>query len=266
MKKNLLLGVSIVALAAASPAIAAPLAPVVPAVPIYNWTGFYGGGNFGYSWGTGDGTYNEPAFAPLLPTAFSSSMRLYGVIGGGQAGFNMQAGPMWVFGLETDFQGSSEKGGTSYGNPYSYPGDCEGCVVHGMVNQTQEAKILWFGTVRTRAGVLLTPTLWLYGTGGLAYGRIEGSGTVTDTACTPAPTTCMWSYGSSATNVGWTAGGGIEGAIPNTHNWTWKVEYLYIDLGRVSGSGFDTDFGGPYSWSMKVTDNIIRFGINYGFH
>jgi hypothetical protein len=37
----------------------------------------------------------------------------------------------------------------------------------------------------------------------------------------------------------------------------------------VSGSGFETpaDFGTlPYTWSTRVTDNILRVGANYHFH
>jgi outer membrane immunogenic protein len=272
MKMHLLSSVSFLVLAAASPAIAAPRAPVMPVVPTYNWTGWYVGGNIGYSWGNADSNYNEPAFACCgvtgLPTSFSTSQKLDGVIGGAQVGYNWQANATWVLGLEADIQGSGERGSTSYSNPYSFAiSDCDGlCIGHGTLSQTQQAKILWFGTVRGRAGVLVNPTTLLYATGGLAYGRISESGTVSDTACTPSPTVaCMWSYGNSATNVGWALGAGIEGAIPNTRNWTWKVEYLHIDLGTVSGNGFDTDFGGPYTFSTRVTDNIFRVGFNYGF-
>jgi outer membrane immunogenic protein len=77
----------------------------------------------------------------------------------------------------------------------------------------------------------------------------------------------MWSYGNSATNVGWTVGAGIEGLVPNTTSWTWKVEYLCIDFGSVSGTGHDTILVQPYSWSARVADNnILRFGLNYQFH
>ena len=63
-------------------------------------------------------------------------------------------------------------------------------------------------------------------------------------------------------------GGGIEGAFPNpagwnTKNWTWKLEYLHIDLGTFSGMGFNPDFGGTYSWNAKFTDDILRVGVNY---
>jgi outer membrane immunogenic protein len=237
-------------------------APVytAPVVVVYNWTGWYAGGNIGYGWGNADANYTDPGFAIAgLPTSFSGSEKLDGVIGGGQIGYNWQANSTWVFGLEADFQGSGQKGSRSFSNSYIF--DCEGTCT-GNINQNQETKIQWFGTVRGRVGVLVNPTILLYGTGGLAYGRISASGTVTDTGICA----CSWSYGNSTTKVGWTLGAGIEGAIPNTRDWTWKVEYLYIDFGSVSGNGFDFDSGTAFSWSAKVTDNIVRVGVNYRFH
>ena len=124
------------------------------------------------------------------------------------------------------------------------------------------ADIRWFGTLRGRVGALITPTILLYGTGGLAYGGISDSGSVTVTLNGGST---GWSFGDSTTKVGWTAGAGVEGAIPNTSDWTWKVEYLYIDFGTLSGNGLNSG-GDPYSWSTKVTDNIVRVGLNYRFH
>jgi opacity protein-like surface antigen len=74
----------------------------------------------------------------------------------------------------------------------------------------------------------------LYGTGGLAYGRFNDtvSSTFTATKSIPATSFSMNSptFDASTTKTGWTVGGGIEGAVPSTHV-TWKVEYLYMDLG-----------------------------------
>jgi outer membrane immunogenic protein len=251
MKKHLLLGVSLVALTAASPASAAPPTP-------FNWTGWYGGVNVGYSWGKAAVNYTDPAFSCCgtgLPTSFSGSANLDGIIGGFQTGYNWQVNNSWVFGIEADIQDSGQKGSKYFSNSYS--GDCEGICT---INQYQTVKLEWFGTVRGRFGVLVNPTLWLYGTGGLAYGNINVTGGVTDLGCSPA---CSWSYGSSTTKAGWTVGAGIEGLVPGIDNWTWKVEYLYIDFGTVSGSGFETDFGSTFTWSTRVTDNIFRFGFNH---
>ncbi len=73
---------------------------------------------------------------------------------------------------------------------------------------------------------------------------------------------------NSSTNVGWTVGAGIEGAIGG--NWTAKLEYLYVDLGKANGSFLTTSaaLGGSVltsSYSSKITDNVLRVGVNYRF-
>ncbi len=225
----------------------------------YNWNGFHVGGNIGYSWGHGDSWYADPGLAGAgLPTAIFGSQNLDGIIGGGQIGYNWLYQDIWVLGVEADFQGSGEKGSSSFSDPYC--ADCN-AAPNALLSGTVDSKIHWFGTVRARAGLLVNPTLLVYATGGLAYGRISTSGTITDSF---VPTT--WSFGDSTTKFGWTLGGGIEGAIPSTMEWTWKVEYLYIDFGSVSGSGIDADFGSTYNWNVQVTDNIVRVGVNYRFH
>jgi outer membrane immunogenic protein len=245
-----------------------------PPVP-YSWTGFYAGGNVGYSWGKADETYSEPAFALLpiigLPTSFSTSQKLDGVIGGVQIGYNVQGNSPWVGGFETDFQGSGERGSSSFSHSYGIfiptfftkadlartePGD-------PLITGTLNTSLQWFGTVRGRLGVLITPTAFVYGTGGFAYAGIKTSGTIAD-SFPPAPVS--WSFGNSAIALGWTLGAGIEGAFPNSADWTWKVEYLHLAFGGVGGTGFDTDFGGIFSWNSTVTDDIVRGGFNLRFH
>jgi opacity protein-like surface antigen len=73
-------------------------------------------------------------------------------------------------------------------------------------------------------------------------------------------------FGNSSTRVGWTIGAGIEGVISG--NWTAKLEYLYIDLGNISGS-FVTPVIAPSgnfvtaSYNSHITDNVLRVGVNY---
>jgi outer membrane immunogenic protein len=263
VKKQLLLGTAFGALAAASPAIAAPPAPVAT---IFNWTGFYIGINAGYSSGNGDHTYAEPAFACCgLPTVFSGSQSLNGGLGGFHGGYNYQGGS-WLVGLESDFDWTGEKGSDTFSRNYSFTTfstGFEGAVIAttttGNLSGTVNAGIEWFGTVRGRFGWLVNPTTLLYGTGGLAYGRVNVSGRITDTACAPA---CTWSFATGQTQTGYAVGAGVEGTIPNFPKVFWRLEYLYVDLGTVTGSGFDTDFGGRFSWSQRVTDNIWRAGVS----
>jgi outer membrane immunogenic protein len=267
LKKRLLLGVAFGALIAANPSAAAPPAPVVPT---FNWTGFYVGVNAGYSWGNGAFVYNEPAFACCgfgIPTTFTGTQNLNGAVGGFQTGYNVQSG-LWVVGVETDFDWTGEKGTSGFTAPYSFPFQTgfEGptTTVHANIIGAVTAKIDWVGTLRGRAGWLVTPTTLFYGTAGLAYGGINVSGSVTDTACGGVPsTTCTWSFGSGRTQAGYVVGAGVEGLIPGLRSVIWRLEYLYIDLGTVRGSGVDAlDFVGPFFWSQRVTDNILRAGIS----
>jgi outer membrane immunogenic protein len=91
------------ALAADLPARTYTKAPVM-VDPGYNWSGFYIGGNVGYSWGRSNdtSTLTNTAGTTLFTTAGGAN--LDGVVGGGQIGYNRQI-QNWVWGLEADIQG-----------------------------------------------------------------------------------------------------------------------------------------------------------------
>jgi outer membrane immunogenic protein len=257
-KTQLLLGTAIGALTVINAALAADLpikaAPRAPIAPAYNWAGCYLGGNVGYSWGRASGDVNLAHLDIFgLPTSSSFLSDPNGVIGGGQIGCNWQYQNGWVLGLETDFQGSGERATNTFDGPFFLG---EG------VHQSVEAKIEWFGTVRGRVGYLVNPTFMLYGTGGLAYGETKITDNVRQNLIGGGPAFTTTSISNSSTRVGWTLGAGAEGALFNWNNWTWKVEYLYIDLGSQSASGVDPVVLG-YSWNAKFTDNVVRFGLNY---
>jgi outer membrane immunogenic protein len=249
-------------------AFAADLAPMYtkappPVVAVYDWTGFYIGGNIGYSWGRSNDTSTLTNGAgTVLFTSFGKT-NLDGVVGGGQVGYNWQT-QNWVWGLEADIQGTDEKGSRNFVCPLGictvftgvfFNAPPPGPPVPVALNQ----KIDWFGTVRGRAGVLVSPKVLLYATGGLAYGGVNTNETI---GVVPV------GFSSTTTNVGWTVGAGIEGVIGG--NWTAKLEYLYVDLGRVSGSFLTTipALGGGFvtsSYSSRITDNVLRVGVNYRF-
>jgi outer membrane immunogenic protein len=265
MRKYLLATVSVAALAAAQPAHAGPPMPM----PVYNWAGWYAGGNVGYSFGNENSNFTDPGFTSFTccnATTLNGHQRLDGVIGGGQVGYNWQPNPYAVFGLEADFQGTNEK------NTASYSTTCEGYTGGGTFDTScgikQSSSIGWFGTVRGRVGWLITPTIMPYVTAGLAYGEVKASGTVSggynvETGCFY---TCQSSWSKSQVNVGFAGGFGVEAAFPGSSNWTWKVEYLYINLGTLGGTGYDPTYGTTYTWNNSFTDNIVRGGINYYFH
>ena len=71
----------------------------------------------------------------------------------------------------------------------------------------------YLGTVRGRLGYLFTPTFLVYGTGGLAYGGVKASTTITQSNndCSFYPVACLQPSTSAAgafsqTRAGWTAG------------------------------------------------------------
>ncbi|MGC1446728.1 MAG: porin family protein [Xanthobacteraceae bacterium] len=236
-----------------------PPPPPPPPPPAFSWTGAYVGANLGYSWGNAHSTYNGGAgFTGFgIPNVLLGGQHVDGFIGGVQLGYNWQASNMWVYGLETDFQGSGERGNGNFGANYFFDFPAG----FSALNASVTTKILWFGTVRARAGYLIRPDLLIYATGGLAYGSIKSAGNFTDTNL-PA----SWAFGGTSTQVGWTVGGGVEGAVWNSSAWTWKVEYLYIDYGTLNFSGVTGDASFPtYAWSTHVTDNIVRGGVNYKF-
>jgi outer membrane immunogenic protein len=125
----------------------------------------------------------------------------------------------------------------------------------------------WWGTVRGRVGYAVGNFL-PYATGGLAYGRVGTNG-----SCWAAvwPFGCDQSQGSvSETHIGWTVGAGLESAI--TNNLTFKVEYLYTDLGSVNVPNYylDAAYGGAHyalgdEMQTKTTFSTVRVGVNYKF-
>ena len=120
--KNSLSAIAIAAVLAAGTAQAADLpshkaAPdFAPPPPVFSWTGFYVGLNAGGGF-----------------KADSGAGEFSGVVGGGQIGYNLQLAPMFVVGLEADFQGTSLGSNTGWLAP--------------------KVSLPWFGTVRGRAGV-----------------------------------------------------------------------------------------------------------------
>ena len=267
------------AMAASSVASAADMAPRYtkappPIVEVWNWTGFYIGGNAGYSWGRSDSTlnyFNTATGAAIVPPPGSitgARFDMNGAIAGGQIGYNWQNGS-WVWGVEADAQWSDEKGranllcsATLIGGP-CLPGLTFLPAGVTGTNVALDQSLEWFGTARLRGGWLASPRVLLYATGGLAYGEIKTTATLS--GATPAGVLVSSTGSTSDIRVGWTVGAGIEGMI--TQNWTAKLEYLYMDLGdfnagtytlapaSVIGARVDSNF----------RDHILRAGINYKF-
>jgi outer membrane immunogenic protein len=226
----------------------APIYTKAPMIEPWSWTGFYVGGNVGYSWGNQSATVTDLSGDPLT----SSGSNLNGVIGGGQIGYNYQFNSI-VLGIEADIQGSGQKGDGSFGLPGSPCVAVLACIPTATLGDDTD-KLAWFGTVRARLGYA-AGRLLPYVTGGWAY----GNGTISGTTTTGSTATTY----SSSTNYtdGWTVGGGLEWAF--TDHWSAKFEYLYVDF----GSGPIVPISPTLNLATgHMTDNIGRVGVNYRFY
>jgi high affinity Mn2+ porin len=231
MKRICIFGSSMgVVLAPCSLAIAADLptslsikAPVRAA--IYDWNGFYIGGQVGYGGGSfGSGTN------PIPDQAVFFRHSLTGMISGFQAGYNLQLPNRVVLGVEVD---------ALFTSPRDLPK-----LDPAPFNSTPE----YAATARGRIGYAFG-TILPYVTGGLAWGQSRvninaDDGSLLSSRVLP--------------HVGWTAGIGIEMAVGG--NWTTKIEYDYVDLARRTYG-----LGDAMLPDLNVDPRIhaIKVGLNF---
>lgn len=262
-------------------------APPRAVVTTYAWTGAYLGFNLGYGWADRTATFaaNDPLTNLILSGTFiipqstpagPAGFNVDGVTGGFQAGYNWQINQRWVSGIELDFNGSAIKGDGR--NTFVLFGFAPNQVFASL---TAEQKLSWYGTIRARLGWLATDSLLLFGTAGLAYGRIKETAAYTQTAAgsngnggfsmiCAANVPCM-TGSSSRTEVGFAVGAGTEFAA--TRNVTFKIEYLYMNLGNGGSYNIVAQNVAPAlaAASMRVNTGTldfhnVRFGVNYRFN
>lgn len=210
--------------------IARPVYKAPVAAPMFSWTGCYVGGHAGYGWGTSK--FIDPVLGPFAD--FDSD----GGVVGGQIGCDYQTGA-WVFGLEG--QGSWANLDGSGPDTLSVTGD------------TLESKITSIWSATARLGYAWDQSL-LYVKGGWAGARGEFVG-IAGTGAVFADVSSNFS--------GWTIGGGWEQMF--APNWSWKVEYMYMDLGSRDTSTPDLLLGGTFQQNTEMTAQTLKFGINYRF-
>jgi len=247
------LGIALAAcVLAISPAVAADLpqpflqkAP--PAfVPVFNWTGFYIGGNGGWGWSTSTQTDLGPGiFGQVFPIGSSTTLTQNGWLAGAQLGYNYQIN-QFVIGVDADFDA------TGITNSQSVTG-------LGPITGTATYKNDWMSTLTARFGWAIDRAL-IYGKAGGAWTRDNFNGSASD--------------GSSVTGTfnrwGWTVGGGLEYAVWN--NVTLKVEYDYMNFGTqnetLSYNATDianqTITGDPVG--NKLAISVVKAGVNVLFH
>jgi outer membrane immunogenic protein len=213
----------------------------------YNWSGLYGGGNLGGSFGgsdflssLGSGVpFFEGALYPgALPdtvatvarqqAAFESNKGKFGTVTGGiQGGYNFRSGN-WVYGLEADLNFLRAKSSSNT----SAPGAVFARVGASTYTFSSELSANYLATLRPRAGMLINGNL-LYATGGLAVttlnykhdfrgtgGGFTGGPDITEHAS------------ESKTKAGWTLGAGLE--MPLSQFTTLRAEYSFARFGKIA--------------------------------
>jgi outer membrane immunogenic protein len=202
MKKFLLGTVGLVALGMAAPAVAADLpartytkapAPVVAA--IYDWSGFYIGGNGGY------GTSRKEWDATVGLVLDEGSHDATGGVAGGQIGYRWQSGA-WVFGLEAQGDWADLRGSN---------------VSLLTATTTNRSRIDAFGLFTGQIGYTWNNVLW-YAKGGAAVTSDKYAGLTTATG--------VAFDAASETRWGAVVGTGLEFGF--TPNWSFAFEYDHI--------------------------------------
>ena len=246
-----------------------PLKALPPPVPLFVWTGFYGGANVGYSWGSSVATtyINPTLLADLgatIPGTYSTGVYHNGWEASIEGGYCYQPGrdrdTNFVACLEVRYDFPAERSPQT--TVATIPTPTTTIYSNTRIDPILIGPHLGFTTNANQ-------TLW-YAAGGLAIGQVGGSALGTGLGGTstanPANT---WA-------TGWFLGAGVEQMLSS--NWGLKVEYDYVQLntGGVSAqySGSNVLLNGvtPYLYPATATvgthpfDNVVTVGINYHFH
>lgn len=255
MKRVLMIAASTITCLAA-PAFSADMPVKTPAqIVTQNWTGCYAGVQGGPMWGRSRQTYGGTRAGvpdPFLPVGFdvTDNYKVYGVVGGGEAGCNYQIGK-WVVGAEID---GSWAGGAS-----GSAGPTAGAIAAGAnPARNFSTEQHWLATARGRLGYTVDNWL-LFVTGGVAGAGFD----VNNDACAVAANACRVATGVD--RLGWIVGGGAEYAFGG--GWSAKGELLYADFGTFHYDDSPAANGciQCYSMNVKMTELILRFGVNYRF-
>jgi outer membrane immunogenic protein len=252
----------------AAPVRAAPVRSA-PAQANPSWTGAQVGGQGGVSpMAQGFAEPGSHLFPSLCgsssglcsETPFSFSGTNTSATGGGFVGYRMQFGTM-VVGLEGDANAKSASSSYTFSDSNSFRNE----TFTGSVKQGAD------GSIRGRLGFLVTPSVLVYGTGGVAFGSVSGSfgyaANSTSICCASVTGGGSW----STTRSGATGGGGVEAMI--TQQLALRLEYRYTDLGRFDETvPLTTHCGGVCSSptsgasiSLHPTFQAVRLGLGLSF-
>jgi opacity protein-like surface antigen len=247
-----------VVVARAMPSKAPPVAP-------YNWTGGYVGGAIAAKLSTANWmtTADNPTGAGLVaPDPSTTPENIFSSHAQGRlyAGYNYQFSPRWVAGIEGDVGNGSGRMRVA-GIPGTYGNGLNSNVgTEAELADSAGVKMGWDGTIRGKLGMVVTPTVLFYGTGGVAFQDVTASaacdGSVNSYCIAPR------NQSSSSVRTGWTAGLGLEAVL--TGNWIGKVEARYADFGNYKPTFFAGTLD-DMTTSIHVQTVTALAGVSYKF-
>jgi outer membrane immunogenic protein len=203
------------------------------AVAAWNWSGFYGGVNLAYGWGT------DHSYLTTINHG-NASVEPDGALIGGTIGYNYHYTPNWVIGAEADISG----------------GDVSGT---GTATEIYDGHY-WTGgwdalfTLRGRVGYAFDRAL-IYGTAG--YAALHSNELIAGNNANESENLRGW-------RSGWVAGGGVEYAF--TDRISGKAEWLHAEFEDLTGqAGFQGNMSQKF-YTVNSDLNIFRLGVNYKFY
>lgn len=239
----------------AIPAVAADLsrpapivkAPITPAAAVYDWSGFYFGGNVGGKWGR----FNETVSAPAAGLGFTGDSDA-SFVGGGQVGFMWQTGG-FVFGVEGDIDATRLRNGFTAVAPVTLP---------FVAGDTLAVRNDWQASARGRVGFAWDRVL-VYATGGASWANLKAT---TTAVAGGAGALTAGSVAVDRTLFGWTVGGGLDYGI--APGWSVGAEYRFTryDNNDNNGAAFGTLGGTPLTLTSRLDTHEVTARLNYHFN
>jgi len=219
----------------------------LPEAPtVYDWTGFYIGGNIGYAFQGGGDDVGVQSNLGGGSIDFGE-LDVQGINGGAQIGYDWQAGSA-VFGIVADIQAADIND------------DFKNHIREAVLSTDAKDNIDVWGSVRGRIGWAFDRVL-IYGTGGLAWANVDYK-----VFAENLDNGVNAHMNDSYTPIGYTVGGGIDWAFDD--NWSAGAEVLYVNLGKESITGKTNNFAdtGEILKTRPTPDFVAaRFVVNFKF-
>lgn len=212
-----------------------------PMQQAYNWNGFFVGGSFGVLNGQDDDR--------ITITGGTTNPRFAGALGGGQVGYDYQAG-RWVVGIEGSANATNARG-------------ARGCPAPADSIATCEAGVDWIGTATARLGYTFWNRSLFYVRGGGAFSESKLAVNCNTGTFNPfGVTNCGQS--ASVSRTGYTLGFGSEFAL--TRNWTVRSETNYFDMGTKNVLVPGTLGFAATNVEVREKGFLTTVGVNYRFN